>query len=222
MMIIAFLKPSIVQQITKKEWSRKRIAVVGVVTFLVGTTGLGSVMDATMPASIRAEIAAQEKAEAAARAQQTQQSQVTKKQVSPKKLAVKIETVTSSIPFVSSEKEDPALSKGQRKTTTTGVNGEKVDTYEITYVNGKQTDRKLTKSTVTKEPIGEVVSIGTYIAQTSAPDSTYSTSAPSQATSAYYANCSEARAAGVAPIYQGQPGYRSGLDRDHDGIACDV
>ncbi len=39
--------------------------------------------------------------------------------------------------------------------------------------------------------------------------------------SAYYANCSEARAAGVAPLYRGDPGYRSGLDRDNDGVACE-
>lgn len=38
---------------------------------------------------------------------------------------------------------------------------------------------------------------------------------------AYYANCTEARAAGAAPMYRGEPGYRSGLDRDGDGIACD-
>ena len=37
----------------------------------------------------------------------------------------------------------------------------------------------------------------------------------------YYANCSEARAAGVAPIYEGQPGYSRKLDRDGDGIACE-
>lgn len=37
----------------------------------------------------------------------------------------------------------------------------------------------------------------------------------------YYANCSEVRAAGKAPLYRGQPGYRSGLDRDADGIACE-
>jgi hypothetical protein len=37
----------------------------------------------------------------------------------------------------------------------------------------------------------------------------------------YYANCSDARAAGAAPIYAGQPGYRPGLDRDGDGIACE-
>jgi hypothetical protein len=37
----------------------------------------------------------------------------------------------------------------------------------------------------------------------------------------YYANCSEARAAGVAPLRTGDPGYASHLDRDKDGIACE-
>lgn len=37
----------------------------------------------------------------------------------------------------------------------------------------------------------------------------------------YYANCTAARAAGTAPLYAGQAGYRSALDRDSDGIACE-
>lgn len=37
----------------------------------------------------------------------------------------------------------------------------------------------------------------------------------------YYANCKEARAAGVTPLRRGDPGYRPGLDRDNDGIACE-
>lgn len=37
----------------------------------------------------------------------------------------------------------------------------------------------------------------------------------------YYSGCREARAAGVAPIYRGQPGYREGMDGDGDGIACE-
>jgi endonuclease YncB( thermonuclease family) len=37
----------------------------------------------------------------------------------------------------------------------------------------------------------------------------------------YYRNCAAARAAGVAPIYRGQPGYRPHLDGDNDGIACE-
>lgn len=38
---------------------------------------------------------------------------------------------------------------------------------------------------------------------------------------AYYATCAQARAAGAAPLYVGEPGYRTGLDRDGDGKACD-
>ena len=37
----------------------------------------------------------------------------------------------------------------------------------------------------------------------------------------YFRSCNEARAAGVAPMYRGEPGYRSGLDGDNDGIACE-
>lgn len=44
---------------------------------------------------------------------------------------------------------------------------------------------------------------------------------PPAPSSVYYANCTAARAAGAAPIYRGQPGYRPALDRDGDGIACE-
>lgn len=37
----------------------------------------------------------------------------------------------------------------------------------------------------------------------------------------YYANCAAVRAAGAAPLYRGQPGYGSHLDRDGDGVACE-
>lgn len=40
-------------------------------------------------------------------------------------------------------------------------------------------------------------------------------------TSAYYGSCADARAAGAAPLYAGEPGYRPGLDRDKDGVACE-
>ncbi|MCG7377402.1 excalibur calcium-binding domain-containing protein [Paenibacillus sp. ACRSA] len=44
---------------------------------------------------------------------------------------------------------------------------------------------------------------------------------PVQSDNVYYSNCSEARKAGVTPIYENQSGYRRGLDRDNDGIACE-
>lgn len=37
----------------------------------------------------------------------------------------------------------------------------------------------------------------------------------------YYANCDAVRAAGKAPIRRGDPGYRSGLDSDGDGVGCE-
>ncbi|WIW90251.1 thermonuclease family protein (plasmid) [Sphingobium sp. V4] len=39
--------------------------------------------------------------------------------------------------------------------------------------------------------------------------------------STYYASCRQAWAAGAAPVYRGQPGYRVGLDGDLDGVACE-
>lgn len=46
------------------------------------------------------------------------------------------------------------------------------------------------------------------------------TSAPLQ-TTVFYQNCTAARAAGAAPLYRGDPGYRAALDRDNDGVACE-
>ena len=42
-----------------------------------------------------------------------------------------------------------------------------------------------------------------------------------QDTNVYYKNCTAVRAAGKAPLHQGEPGYSSKLDRDGDGIACE-
>ncbi len=36
-----------------------------------------------------------------------------------------------------------------------------------------------------------------------------------------FANCSEARAAGAAPVRRGDPGYGPHLDRDDDGVGCE-
>lgn len=36
-----------------------------------------------------------------------------------------------------------------------------------------------------------------------------------------FANCSQARAAGAAPVREGDPGYGRHLDRDGDGVGCE-
>ena len=55
-----------------------------------------------------------------------------------------------------------------------------------------------------------------------------SASTPSQALQAVsshsrreFANCTQARAAGAAPVRRGDPGYGRHLDRDGDGIGCE-
>jgi hypothetical protein len=39
--------------------------------------------------------------------------------------------------------------------------------------------------------------------------------------SVHYSGCGEVRAAGKAPLHAGEPGYRSAMDPDGDGIACE-
>lgn len=37
----------------------------------------------------------------------------------------------------------------------------------------------------------------------------------------HWRGCNDARAAGTAPIYRGEPGFRDKMDGDGDGIACE-
>lgn len=64
------------------------------------------------------------------------------------------------------------------------------------------------------------VSTSTNTVAPTAPPATVNTDGGTSG-SVYYANCTEARAAGAAPILVGEPGYRTALDRDKDGIACE-
>lgn len=56
-------------------------------------------------------------------------------------------------------------------------------------------------------------------AQVEAPAPAAPAAAPGGET--YFQNCAAARAAGAAPLHAGDPGYRSQLDRDKDGVACE-
>jgi uncharacterized protein YabE (DUF348 family) len=63
---------------------------------------------------------------------------------------------TEKIPFKTTTVEDKTLKAGEKKVVTTGVEGEK----EVSTLNGKSTE------TVLKEPIDEVVAIGTKGSET--------------------------------------------------------
>lgn len=58
-------------------------------------------------------------------------------------------------------------------------------------------------------------------AEAAVPEAPAAPAAPAADGDVYFARCADARAAGAAPLYAGQPGYRSALDRDGDGIACE-
>jgi hypothetical protein len=52
------------------------------------------------------------------------------------------------------------------------------------------------------------------------PTTRFSTTAPSWP-AVYYKNCAEAHADGRWNIPEGDPAYRPGLDKDHNGVACE-
>ena len=84
-------------------------------------------------------------------------------------VTTKTETETQSIPFTTTTANDSTLAKGTTKVTTAGVNGSETLTYQITYTNGKQTDKKFINTAVDQQPVAQVTSIGTYVAPAPAP-----------------------------------------------------
>jgi endonuclease YncB( thermonuclease family) len=68
------------------------------------------------------------------------------------------------------------------------------------------------------EPVRQAAPVGGGAVGTA----TAAASAPARApVEVYYRNCDAARAAGAAPLYRGDPGYRSAMDSDDDGVACE-
>lgn len=59
------------------------------------------------------------------------------------------------------------------------------------------------------------------VRRTPAPTRTTTAPAPPPVAASSYANCTEARAAGVTPLHRGEAGYSAKLDRDGDGVACE-
>lgn len=71
-----------------------------------------------------------------------------------------------------------------------------------------------------EDPYDEV-DIGPSDSEPGDSDSGPAADTPDDDGSTSYANCSEVRAAGAAPIHEGDPGYSRHLDRDGDGVACE-
>lgn len=104
-------------------------------------------------------------------------------------------------------------------TVTATVTGPTVTTTATTTV--RQTVPGPT-ATITQPPLpARTVTVKAPQATITATREAPQARSTEDAGSVYYANCSEARAAGDTPLYTGDPGYASHLDRDHDGVACE-
>jgi uncharacterized protein YabE (DUF348 family) len=71
--------------------------------------------------------------------------------------------VEESIPFQTVEKEDSTVLWRKKETKQKGEKGIREKTYKITYTNGKETNRTLLGSKITKEPVSQIEVVGTKI-----------------------------------------------------------
>lgn len=70
------------------------------------------------------------------------------------------ETVEDEIPFASTERINKSMSKGKQKEIQAGVNGKKKSVYEVTFVNGQLSDRRLVSDEIVQKPVDRVVEKG--------------------------------------------------------------
>jgi hypothetical protein len=92
--------------------------------------------------------------------------------------------------------------------------------YAVRWI-GIKAHWRLTVTTSERDALGQMLeTCGGSAPPLSVPPTTVAP-VTTGAGATYYANCAAARAAGVAPIHRGQPGYRPQLDRDGDGVACE-
>ena len=75
------------------------------------------------------------------------------------------ETYTVLIPFETVYCYDASLEEGQQQVLTPGVDGQLLCTAAVVYVDGVETDRFVTSELVTRQPVAQVIAIGTYVEQ---------------------------------------------------------
>lgn len=77
------------------------------------------------------------------------------------KVDVKTVAESQAIAFSKKETKSATLTVGETKTTTKGTPGAKSVKYVLTYLDGKLTSKKLVTATVVKQPVDELVAVGT-------------------------------------------------------------
>ncbi|PJM78317.1 G5 domain-containing protein [Bifidobacterium scaligerum] len=70
------------------------------------------------------------------------------------------ETRTSVIPFSTQTVIDPNLAEGQTEIRQQGVNGEKTQVYDVTYVDGEAESETLKSETITVMAVDQIIAVG--------------------------------------------------------------
>lgn len=79
------------------------------------------------------------------------------------RVEIKEEAEEEPVAFKTIENEDDKLSWRTRKVTQKGVKGTKEIKYEVAYHDSKEVSRKIIKTEITKKPVDEIVTQGTYV-----------------------------------------------------------
>lgn len=134
------------------------------------------------------------------------------------------ETKEIAVPFSSNEQDDPTLLVGQTKVQQEGKDGIKVQIFEITLVDGKETGRALKEEAVSVQPTEKITLKGTKqpepVAVPQSPVKTYTNSAGNEVQSPTYYNSAPAGA--TAQCGDGTYSFsqsRRGTCSHHGGVA---
>lgn len=84
-------------------------------------------------------------------------------------ITTKDETTTTVIPHDSKKLDDPLLPKGEQRVEVSGQTGVRTRVTRVTFTDGKETGRAVISDTVTKEPVTEIIKVGTYVEPTPVP-----------------------------------------------------
>lgn len=74
---------------------------------------------------------------------------------------LRTEVHNEPIPFESVEEENPNAYKGSTRVKQRGVDGEKVVTDDVSYINGVEIDRVTLSEEIIKEPVNRITTVGT-------------------------------------------------------------
>jgi TolA-binding protein len=88
-----------------------------------------------------------------------------------------------------------------------------------------QSEKKILQEQINSKPSyltqAQIDTKTTTVSESQLPSTVDTNQSKAEKTSVYFSSCSDARSNGYSRIKRGEPGYRAGLDRDNDGIACE-